>query len=37
LKTALKNFGGRGGGSAVMAQGSVASPQALTSLLTELP
>jgi alanyl-tRNA synthetase len=37
LKTALKKFGGRGGGSAVMAQGSVASPQALAALLRELP
>ena len=37
LKTALAKFGGRGGGSAVLAQGSVASPQALASLLKELP
>jgi alanyl-tRNA synthetase len=37
LKTALEKFGGRGGGSAVMAQGSVASPQGLAALLRELP
>ena len=37
LKAALAKFGGRGGGSAVLAQGSVASPQALALLLKELP
>ena len=37
LKTALAKHGGRGGGSAVLAQGSVASPQALASVLKELP
>jgi alanyl-tRNA synthetase len=37
LKTALAGFGGRGGGNAALAQGSIASPDGLASLLKQLP